>query len=535
MTMKALLQRLACRFACKGERSFVAVMFGTLVIAFAAFASDVFAQRRTGHIARAVALIERGELVLAEAELRAALAERRDEAEAFNLLGVIRARQGRTREAEGFFRRAIELAPDAIGARINLGQLYMESHDWDRALLAFSEAARLASDNEEVDRNLAAIYAQRGDFSQAIAHLRKIPAANRTAPDLYLLVKSYLELADKDEALELARASLDRLPSDDAANLATLFAARGLLDDAISLLEAAQRRDPRSFAVHYNLATAYYQKKDLARAEEHYMAALAIKPEDVATLRALARVANARGEWEKALSHLARARKLAPTSTEILYEFGVAALRLNLFLDALPIFEQLQKLRPNEPPYIYMLAAAYLQKGDRPQAETLMRRYIALRPNDPAGYYQLGLALYGLNRFAEARQALERSLSLREHPETEFLLGLVAENEGSLDEAIQRMERVLALAPEHAAAQATLGIALAKRGDYERARLALERAIALDPRNRRAHYQLGLVYARLGDKGRARQMIEIAEKLRVEERDRERVIFKLVEPPTEER
>ena len=101
------------------------------------------------------------------------------------------------------------------------------------------------------------------------------------------------------------------------------------------------------------------------------------------------------------------------------------------------------------------------------------------------------------------------------------------------DAAIERLRRAVAARPGHAASHTALGTALRDRGDVDAAKSELERAVALDPNDLRAHYQLGLVYGKLGDKERAKQMLERAETLRGEQRERETVILKLVDPPQE--
>ena len=95
------------------------------------------------------------------------------------------------------------------------------------------------------------------------------------------------------------------------------------------------------------------------------------------------------------------------------------------------------------------------------------------------------------------------------------------------------MRRVVNARPDHAAAHSALGAALRDQGNDAEARIALERAVALDANDLRAHYQLGLLYGKLGEKESARRMLERAEILRSEQRNRETVLFKLVEPPPE--
>ena len=165
------------------------------------------------------------------------------------------------------------------------------------------------------------------------------------------------------------------------------------------------------------------------------------------------------------------------------------------------------------------------------EAARLLKDYVAFRPNDPAGHYLLGAALHALEQFAEARAALERSVSLKPDADAEYLLGETLVNEGDRAAAVELFKRVVRARPEHAAAHAALGALYREQGDFAAARAELERAVELDPDDLRASYQLGLVYAKLGDKEGARKMFARADELRVRERRRESVVLKLIDPP----
>jgi tetratricopeptide (TPR) repeat protein len=290
-------------------------------------------------------------------------------------------------------------------------------------------------------------------------------------------------------------------------------------------------RNTGAFPLLYALGVVHATAKRFDRAEDRLTAALRAKPDDVSTLRALARVARARGNLEKALAHLVHARRVAPDSAGVLFDFGAVALEMDLLLDALPVFEQLNLRYPDEPAYVYALAATRLRKGEKSEAARLMRSYVQLRTKDPSGYFLLGVALHSLNQFPEARAALEQSLTLGTDPQTEYMLGVVYYDEGDLEKAVEVLRRVVAARPDHAAAHSALGTALRDLGDIAAARAALERAVALDPNDLRAHYQLGLVYGRLGEKDASAKMLERAELLRSDQRKRETVLLKLVDPP----
>lgn len=482
---------------------------------------------------RAAEMIRKAQLAGAETELQAVLKQSPREANALNLLGVVRAQQSRTDEAEKLFLRAIEANKLLLGAYLNIGQLYQEERKPDRALWAFTEASQLAPTNPNVNFNLASLYAERQEHARALEYLGKIPPQQSGADHLYLLIKSHLGLGHVQDATALSASLKEpgRVPPDMAAAFAALFAERGLFDDALQILEASKTGGSPSFALLYNLGATYYQKGERRHAEESYLAALSLKPDDVATLRALAVLARADGDPEKSLSYLVRARKAAPDSPAVLYDFGWTALNMNLLYDALSVLEQLHQMKPDEPSYLYPLAIARLNNGESQRAQELINRYIELRPQDGRGYYVLGAILYGAKKFPEARVSLQRSLALTYYPDAEYYLGMIAHSEGDAAQAVMWLQRALKSDPANSAAHSALGVVYAKEKDFTSARAELERAIELDPRDQTAHYQLGIVYARLGDKDRSRAMFALSEKLRGEQKQRGMVGFKLIDPP----
>jgi tetratricopeptide (TPR) repeat protein len=482
---------------------------------------------------RAADLIRKGQLAGAEAELKAVLKQSPREANALNLLGVVRAQQRRTEEAEQLFLRSIEANETLVGAYLNVGQLYQELHKPDRALWAFTEASKIAPDHPGINFNLASLYEGERQYARALEYLVKIPPEQSDSDHLYLLIKSHLGLGHVQEAVALSAVLKEpgRVPADLAAAFAALFAERSLLDDAIQILEAARKGGSPSFALLYNLGASYRQKGEKALAEENYLAALALKPDDLAVLRALAGLARESGHLEKALSFLVRARKIAPDAPPVLYDFGWTALNLNLIYDALQALERLHQMRPDEPGYLYALAIARLQNGEALIAQQLSNRYIELRPKDSRGYYVLGTTLYSLKQYPQARAALEQSVALSPYPDAEYYLGMISYQEGDAARATSWLERALKSEPNHQAAHTALGMVYVRQKNYPMARAEFERALQLDPKDATASYQLGLVYARLGEKERAQTMFATAEQLRGEKQKQENLRFRLMDPP----
>ena len=498
-------------------------------------------QAQTGNItdinlsrlAEAVKSISQGDLPKAENLLNSVLAASPRDADALNLLGVVRAQEQKPAEAERLFRRALAAAPTHVGAHLNLGKLLLTMNRTSEALQIFLAAHRLAPDRAEINLNLGTLYADTGDYQRALEHLRLVPRSSLTDDYFPVLLRSLLGLNRLEEARGLAREFREMSTStpEAQAEFAMLLAKGGLSDEALDLLEAARRQTPASFPVLYGLGVINAARKRYDKAEEHLSEALRAKPDDVTTLRALANVARATGNLEKSLAHLVQARRIAPDAPGVLYDFGVTTLQMDLLLDALPAFEQLHRSYPRQPAYLYALAAVRWRKGETIETTRLMRSYVTLQPRDPAGFYLLGAALLRQDLSTEARAALQTSLRLKADPDTEYLIGMSLEKEGNRAAAIETFRRVVRSRPDHAAAHAALGALYREAGSYLEARAALERAIELDANDLRANYQLGLVYGKLGNKEAAKRMLARADDLRSQQRNQETVILKLIEAP----
>ncbi len=492
----------------------------------------IVAQTRADYdrLERAAELIRQQQIANAEAEIEAVLRVTPRDPNALNLLGVIRAQQKHGPEAEQL---ALKQSPALIAAYLNLGKIYSEQQNAERALWAFLEASKLSPDRADVNFNLASLYVDRHEYQRALEYLEKIPSSQWGVEGLYLGLQSYLNSGRTGEALALTSAIKEarEVTEEQTAGFAVVLLKHHLPDQAIDLLEPSSRQHPHSYLLLYQLGASYAQKEQWNRAEEFYNAALAAKPDDANALLALGRAARVQGDFEKALAHLVRARRVAPESPQVLYDFGLTALQMDLVLDALPVFQRLQQIRPDEPAYLYMLAVATYRHDEKDRTEALMRRYIRLRPRDALGYYLLGATLFSVKRPDEAETMLLQSVALSPNADAEYLLGRIADDKGDTAAALGWLERAVKSEPRRSAAHTALGTIYYKTNSYSLAQRELSLAIQLNANDLRAHYQLGLVYIKIGDKEQAQKMFARADELRNQQRKQETIGFKLIDGP----
>ncbi len=346
-----------------------------------------------------------------------------------------------------------------------------------------------------------------GDFTRAEAELQAIlqaAPADVHALNLLAIVRVQQKRVSEAEALFKQAIALQPDFAGAHAGLGLLYAQLGKDDLAIPPLQAALKLD---------------------RSREDVKAVL------LSIWRRQAHDALEHNETEKALALLIDARKLDPSNAEVQYEFGMVALKMSLFSDAIEAFNHSLKLRPDNPAALYGLGRAKMSVSRFDDAQQAFERYVQLRPADASGHYALGFSLQALQRTLEARTQYERSIELQPlQTESYFQLGLMDLEAGDADRAEKQFQRVLDRAPQHAAALTGMGRVKFQAKQYAEAAALFEKAIANNPDLREAHYYLGLTDSHLGRKDDSEKELQIASRIEHEEVEKHQTVLKIVDP-----
>jgi len=160
----------------------------------------------------------------------------------------------------------------------------------------------------------------------------------------------------------------------------------GKLDEAIAKFMEAKAGQPDCFACQFNIGLAYAVKKDVAKAEEAFLAASALKPDSPEPFNQLANLYNSERKFDKAAEMAAEASKRsggaggAGASAESLFNQGVVLWNGQKYAEAKAQFEAAVKAKPDYPEALYRLGMASLNVGDMPGARTAFQNYLKFAP-----------------------------------------------------------------------------------------------------------------------------------------------------------
>jgi tetratricopeptide (TPR) repeat protein len=131
---------------------------------------------------------------------------------------------------------------------------------------------------------------------------------------------------------------------------------------------------------------------------------------------------------------------------------------------------------------LYIRASRKLKAGDARGAEALYREIVDKYPGDPSGYEALGACLFFEDKYQEARAEYQHSIQLNPRSVGALYgLGCVGYKQARSAEAKDCLERALTLDPDNGLCHRVLGSVYEQMGDTPRALLHYERAVVLDP------------------------------------------------------
>jgi serine/threonine-protein kinase len=253
--------------------------------------------------------------------------------------------------------------------------------------------------------------------------LAKPPTTDLAAYDLFLRadavrgvgqskVRERISLLEqavaRDSAFAVAWASL-------SSNLSGLYQ-NGAPDTAVAArsLAAAERAillTPDAPAGYQALADYHYSvTRDAARAEEQALHALKLAPYNANLLGTAAKIERQTGQFEAAVRHLQRARRLDPRSIGTLNVMQTTLLWLRRYPEALAASDSLLARRPGDLSFTQDKSMVYLAQGDLRSARALIAGLSPATPDSTvAAYFSYYWDMYWVLDDAQQRRVLQLS------------------------------------------------------------------------------------------------------------------------------
>lgn len=343
--------------------------------------------------------------------------------------------------AEAELRRAVELDPAHLDARIALAEVYRRQGRASAAEESLRAAYDRSGADAQVGERLYHVLLETGDRAAALRLLHDLDRDGRALPVRLRLGVLLLQLHQANDALRLARTLIAHDPVEPAARL---LAAR-------ALAQLGQRSEAIALCLDVPAGTA-----------------------SLGPARALAAELHGReGTPQVGLKIVEEARARLPNAPELITAEAALHEQLGALDRARAVLDLALTKAPNDESLVYARATLEDRAAEPEQAVVIMRRLLDHRPDSVVAMHFIG--------------------------------GSYANRGVALDDGERLLRRATALRPDDGFVLDSLGWLFAQRGRLEQARTTLERADRIAPFEPEIMLHLGEVYLRGGESGRARE------------------------------
>ncbi len=358
-------------------------------------------------------------------------------------------------QAIGILKEFIEQGSGKEKLRLTLGELYLQTKQYDMAFTTFRGVLR-----------------ENPRFLPAWLSLFEVSVQSRNR-------KAFAE--DLDRFYQLTEITLK-----EKTELATLFLVRSSRDStytepALSMIAEINKRYPKSSAVYKLSGMAKLQKQDAKGAVVDFRRALLLEPQNINIWEELVTAYLAGKEFQLARTTVSKVKQRFPEMTQrVMVLEGEVLFRSGEFQGAARVLEGAMRLKNAAQERLLYLQAA----------TTLALCY------DKLGFAEKSVHLY------EVILTLEPDNLLMMNNLAYVLAGLGKE----LPRARELARKAVAGEPANAGYLDTLGWVLFRMGEYQKAKEALEKAALMDPAEPEIADHLAQVYTKLGNVEKAMEI-----------------------------
>lgn len=376
-------------------------------------ATSAFGQKRdlVQAFEQIVTLIREERLAQAEKELAAVLRLSPDLPVALNLMGSVRAKQGRLVEAEMLFLRAVRNDRNFTGARMNLVYLYLLKRAPEKAIPQLNEVLAVEPANVDAKVMLGDAYLATNDLQKAEeSYLAVLDAKLDNAAALFGLAQiSRLKGETREASIYLSRVATltaGTVSTDFLYKFALEAMRVGMFDEAKSVLDRAVELKPKEPSYLLALGIAWLRKADLFEAEKLFRRLLELQPGNAQGQLHLGYVLLNQKRYAEARTWLEKSARPGVAIPEVFYYLGLVAQEQNDDARAIGLFEKAVKLLPSYAHARIALGSSYMKLKNYVRARQELETAVKLDPNEPTAHYQLALLYARIKEPARAQEEL---------------------------------------------------------------------------------------------------------------------------------
>jgi len=322
--------------------------------------------------------------------------------------------------ARAYYNDFLTRHPDANEVRLTLARMLVNQKHFSEAKTEFVKLVQASHNNPEVLVVVGLLSVQSADYADADKYFQQALAADFKDKDqLYIYLGQVAEKQKKDDQ---ALAWYNKVQPGERQleaklNIAGLTARTHGTDAAIKMLDDLQDLNNEQLAL---------------------------------VLQAEASLLGQAKRYDEAYDVLDKAVQTLPDTPEIIYDYAMAAERLNRLDVTERELRKLIRIKPDSAQAYNALGYSLADRNVKlEEARTLIEKALTLSPNDHFILDSMGWVEYRLGKLEQAADYLRRAYTTQTDPEIAAHLGEVLWKQGNHDEAMQILEEALRTHPDN--------------------------------------------------------------------------------------
>ena len=447
------------------------------------------------------------------------------------------------------YQRGLSSSPKNLDIEKRMEELYLTSNRTDEASKLDAQLTKREPKDPVITVNHGRVLLAEGKQQDAVIALQTaVKGASDSALAHYYLGVAYWQTNSLGQASNEFQEALKANPGFPLAlqSLAQLNLAQNHPSDAQVYAQELVQKFPAEVNYRLLLGSIYFRVGKPRPAEEQFLAARQLAPNQAAVHLDLGHLYSSQKDWVKAEKEYETAIQLAPSDPTMISPYADFLVARQQAPKAIAVAQQFVNAHPDNAQGHVILGSLQFNAKNTAAAQTEFQRAIQIDPKNIQGYLRMGRVYQQNNQADEAIGQYQKALALQ--PQFVPLVTMVGNlylEKGDLETARKYYDRALQADPNFAVANAnmawvdaeegkdldvalglaqkaksqmpdvpsisdTLGWVMYKKGNYSGAIPILQDCVKKVPDNAKFHYHLGLALLAAGQKEPGKTQLQAA-------------------------
>ena len=332
-------------------------------------------------------------------------------------------------QAISFYRSFLNDTPDANDARLNLARMLIKQSRFNEAKPELLKLSKLANSNPEILVVVGLLSVQSNEFSDAEKYFLQALNSNIKNKDPIYLYLGQIAEKNNNDAEAINWYSKVQQPGEKASSQQ----ADHYLDAKLSMANVISRTQGADAAIQ--------MLDDLENLSDAQLAQV---------ITAQANLLAQAKRFQESYELLGKAVANMPNSNELIYDYAMAAERVQQFTVLETQLRKLIKIKPDFAQAYNALGYSFTERNIKlEEANKLIAKALELSPNDHYIMDSMGWVQYRLGNLDKAFECLNKAYNLQNDAEIAAHLGEVLWKQGKQDEASKIWADTLKVSPDN--------------------------------------------------------------------------------------